>query len=116
MGRIISFLNSGLIEPLKAELSVFFTENYDLIVIEDGEVPLAKGANHMNYFFLLIAVLVLIAVAALTFTWAGKRAQKKSRLIELKKKAGKGGSVPFTIKGIENEITKTEAEMAAAML
>lgn len=89
---------------------------YDLFVIEDESVPLAKGisnSNHYIFTFAILAVLVLI-VAALLITCI--RTTYIFRLKELRKMAGeKETKTPYSIKKLKNEISDLEIKMLDKM-
>lgn len=90
--------------------------NYDLIIIDDGEVPMAPGIGHANYFFVMLAILVAVAVVVFLVTWYSRRGKMKKRLLELWGAQSKEGKVPFTIHSISGLIAEAEAELAATMI
>lgn len=94
----------------------FLNGGYDLIVIEDGDVPLASGVRPVNYYIFMVAILLLAALVVAFLFWLTKRSDKKKRLLELWSKQGSDKKVPFLIRNINSAIEEAELELAASML
>lgn len=88
---------------------------YDLIVIEENDVPLAAGIGHTNYYIATLFVIVALMIAATFIAWFLKRREYAVRLSELSRKAGTDCKVPLTIRRIKEEIAITECELASAI-
>lgn len=98
------------------KLSALETLEYDLIVIEDGDVPLASGFYNTNYYTVtLVAILLLLIVGALV-VWFMKRHKYVERLVELKQKVDRECKIPLTIRSIKDEIAIMECELAASII
>lgn len=103
--------------PMVSSILAVLSGGYDLIIIDDGDVPLAGGIHPVNYYILMIAILFAIALIALMLVWLVKRSAKRARLIELWGKQSKTDcKVPFFIRDIDSEIRIAEDELAAVMI
>lgn len=91
--------------------------DYDLVVIEDEETPLAAGISGHNYFAASVFSMVLILALCAFAAWCVKRNAYKARLVELRIQLGDESEVvPFSIRMIKDEIARSEAEIAATYL
>jgi len=86
-------------------------EGYDLLLIEDGETPLSKGPQAVNYFPLTCGVIAAIIITILLVLWLVNRDRHAKRLKELNKKLERKTRIPFFIKTIKEEITLAESEL-----
>lgn len=100
----------------KAAMVVSAAYDYDLIVIDDGEVPLASGFGKPNYYIVTLLVIFVAAIIITLFLWLTKRAGYTKRLSELSEKSGCEVSHPITIRALKDEIRRVEAEMASGMV
>ncbi len=89
---------------------------YDLMVIEDEEVPLSVAPT-TGYFFATILAVCVIAVLFAFALWYYKRAKLCERLRQLRIINGITDiKEPILIKDLENEIARLEVELSASML
>ncbi len=94
---------------------VISAAEYDLIVIEENDVPLAAGIGHTNYYIATLFVLIALMIVAAFTAWFLKRREYAGRLSELSKKAGTDIKIPITIRRIKEEIAIAECELASAI-
>lgn len=90
--------------------------DYDLIVIEDEEVPMAASASHVNYYVVILAVIAGIALISLLAWWLTRRKKYVKRLVELSVQTNTPVKVPLFIKSIREKIEYLESEISASMI
>lgn len=91
--------------------------DYDLLVIEDEETPLAPGVAGPDYFGMTMFTMVLVLALCLFAAWCVKRNAYKARLVELRIQLGDESEVvPFSIRMIKDEIAKSEAEITSTYI
>ena len=89
-----------------------FDNAYDLIVVDDEATPLSNGPISANYYPTAIIAVVALAVLALLTVWVIRRAGYKTRLLELRAKAGdESKAIPFTIRGIKDAVKEAEKNL-----
>ncbi|MBR6309108.1 MAG: hypothetical protein IKR39_10935 [Lachnospiraceae bacterium] len=89
-----------------------FDTAYDLIVVDDEATPLSNGPLSVNYYPTAIIAVAAIAVIALLTVWFIRRSGYKSRLLELRAKAGdKSKAIPLTIRGIKDAVKEAEKNL-----
>lgn len=95
---------------------LLLSKGYDLIVIEDGEVPMASGFAHTNYYLITLCVLIVLALAIGFVIWFMQRRKYVKRLNELTAMHGSNVKAPIMIKAIKGMIAKEESEITASMI
>lgn len=91
--------------------------DYDLMVIEDEETPLAAGLTRTNYFAATLVTIALIVLVIAIAIWYVKRREYKARLLELRHRLGDdSGVVPFSIRAMKDAIAECEAELVAPFI
>lgn len=95
---------------------LFLAKGYDLIIIEDGEVPLAASPAHANYYLVTLCVLAALALIIGFTLWFMQRKKYVKRLNELFEKHGTKEKVPVTIKALKEMIAREESDIAASMV
>lgn len=115
--KILGLINVGtLSSTFMSLLAAILSGGYDLIIIDDGDVPLAGGIHPTNYYVVMLSILLIIVLIAVSLAWLAKRSTRRTRLLELWSKQSKTGKVPFFIKDINSEINIAEDELAAEMV
>ncbi len=95
---------------------IFFLtqQTYDLIVIDEGEAPLAAAPVGSGYYAYAVTAVFFAALIALASVWITRRNALKKRLLEIRERSGNSDtSVPVTIKAIRDAINEAEAESVA---
>lgn len=95
---------------------IVLASEYDLIIIEEMETPLAGGPVHANYYVLTLCAIAVMVLIALLVAWLLQRAKLVKRFDELNDKLGRKEKAPFTQKAIKEEIMRVETEITATMI
>lgn len=95
---------------------LLLSQGYDLIIIEDGEVPLAAGPAHVNYYLVTLCALAVLALIIGFTIWFMQRKKYVKRLNELFEKHGAKEKIPVSIKAIKEMIVREESDIAASMV
>ena len=104
----LDFLKRGL-QTVVSTAATVSDPGYDLMVIDDEATPLSAGPLAHNYYPVAVVTVIILAALTIFTIWIIRRNAIKSRLLELRAKAGAGeGRVPFTIKGIRDAIREAE--------
>ena len=105
------YLKKG-IHAIASAAAAASAEGYDLIVIDDEATPLSAGPLTHSYYPAAAVTILILALLTIIAIWVIRRNGFKARLLELRAKAGdKKVRVPFTIKGIKDEVRETEKNL-----
>ena len=116
--HVFSLCFFGLVNNVKFmnAIASLTAEGYDLMVIEDEEVPLSVAPT-TGYFFATVSAVCVIALLFAFALWYYKRAKLCERLRQLRIINGITDiKEPILIKDLESEIERLEIEISASML
>ena len=96
-------------------LFFFLTQQaYDLIVIDEGEAPMAAAPADGGYYIYAVITVFFAALIAMAAVWITRRNVLKNRLLELRELSGNTDTtVPFTLKALRDAVNEAEAEYIA---
>lgn len=116
MKNAIFMLATNLGAVLVSLLGTVIAQEYDLVVIEEMDTPLAGGPVHTNYYVLTLCAIAVMLLIALFVAWFLKRTKLVKRLQKLNAQLNKTEKAPLFIKAIKEEILRAESEITASMI